>query len=192
MPHFFHNAKHKEYLSILNSIPSNELVLLDKDVNGVDHTMAVYQNFKLDIYHALVSTKERVKKYHQIKMVFPDITHHPVEIIEGVKEFCNKTKMSFSVIRDLENEKINSGTLYIVIEDPDLAKLIKKVRTTKFELGKQVGIISFNETDLKELLNITVITTDFQQMGESVGNMILRNQPDQLKNPFQIIVRTSL
>jgi DNA-binding transcriptional regulator YhcF (GntR family) len=31
MPHFFQNAKEKEYLSILNSIPSNELVLLDKD-----------------------------------------------------------------------------------------------------------------------------------------------------------------
>ena len=143
--------------------------------------MAVYQNFKYDIYYALVSTKERVKKYQQIKMVFPDITHHPVEIIEGVKEFCNKTTMPFSVISNLERETINSGTLYIVIEDPDLAKLIKKVRTTKFELGKQVGIISFNETDLKELLNITVITTDFQQMGESVGNMILKHQPDQLK-----------
>jgi DNA-binding LacI/PurR family transcriptional regulator len=161
-------------------------------VSGVDHTMAVCQNFKYDIYHALVSTKERVKKYHHIKMIFPDITHHPVEIIEGVKEFCDKMKIPFSVISNLEREKINSGTLYIVIEDPDLAKLIKKVRTTKFEIGKQVGIISFNETDFKELLNITVITTDFQQMGESVGHMILKNQPNQLKNPFKIIVRTSL
>jgi DNA-binding transcriptional regulator YhcF (GntR family) len=192
MPHFFRQAKEKDYLSIFNSIPPNELVLLDKNMSGVDHTMAVYQNFKYDFYHYLVSSKERVKNYQRLKMVFPGIMHHPVEIIEGVRDFCRKAKMPFSLISDLEGENINSGTLYIVIEDPDLAKLIKKVRTTKFKLGNQVGIISFNETDLKELLNITVITTDFQLMGESVGKMILTNRHDQIKNPFKIIVRASL
>ncbi len=192
MPHFFQHAKEKEYLPVLNIIPSDELVLLDKTIDNVPHSMAVFQNFKYDIFHALVSTREQVQKYQNIKMIFPEATHHPQEIIEGVTEYCNEAGQSFSIVPCVENEKIKSGTLYIVIEDTDLALLIKKVRQTKFQLGKQIGVISFNETVLKELLDITVITTDFQQMGESLGNMILKKQHAQIKNPFKIIVRNSL
>ena len=125
-------------------------------------------------------------------MVFPKETHHPTEIIDGVKKFCKESNKDFSVIKNIENKEFSAGTLYIVIEEPVLAKLIKMVRKTKFQQGKQIGIISFNESDLKELLDITVITTDFDQMGRSVANMILDRQHTQINNPFKIIVRNSI
>jgi DNA-binding transcriptional regulator YhcF (GntR family) len=193
MPHFFQHSKKKDYLPILNSIPANELVILDKKINGLqENVMGIFQNFKYDIYYALTSEVKRIKKYHHVVMIFPKETHHPVEIIAGVKKFCYETNKKFSVIKNLETEKITSGKLYIVIEENDLAKLIKKVRKTKFQTGKQIGIISFNESDLKELLDITVITTDFDKMGRTAATLILERNHSQVNNPFKIIVRNSI
>jgi len=193
MPHFFLHSKKKEYLSILNSIPENELVLLDKRIHGMNgNVMGIFQNFKYDIYYALNSVVKRLKKYPKVVMVFPKETHHPVEIISGVQKFCKENNKEFSVVKGLENKEIDPGTLYIVIEEAVLAQLIKMVRKTKFTHGKQIGIISFNESDLKELLDITVITTDFDQMGRSVASMILNRQHAQINNPFKIIVRNSI
>ena len=66
------------------------------------------------------------------------------------------------------------------------------VRNTKLNPGKEIGIISFNESDLKELLDITVITTDFNKMGRSAASMILKGEHSQINNPFKIIVRNSI
>ncbi|WP_185965281.1 hypothetical protein [Flavobacterium franklandianum] len=38
---------------------------------------------------------------------------------------------------------------------------------------KDVGVISYNETPLKALLGITVISTDFKGMGEAAAKIIL-------------------
>lgn len=193
MPHFFQYSKKKDYLPVLNSIPANELVLLDKKINGLHETvMGVFQNFKYDIYYALSSEAKRLKKYQRVVMIFPKETHHPLEIIEGVKKFCKETNKEFSLIKSSDEEEIKARTLYIVIEENVLAKLIKKVRVTKFKAGKQIGIISFNESDLKELLDITVITTDFYKMGQSVATMMLERDHSQINNPFKIIVRNSI
>jgi single-stranded DNA-specific DHH superfamily exonuclease len=59
-------------------------------------------------------------------------------------------------------------------------------------LGVDVGIISFNETVLKELLDITVITTDFELMGKNAGELILNPTCKQIKNPFKMIKINSL
>lgn len=45
--------------------------------------------------------------------------------------------------------------------------LIEKIIETKLEVGKQVGVISYNETPLKKIIlnGITTISTDFHLMG---------------------------
>ena len=51
MPHFFQHSKKKDYLPILNSIPTNELFLLDKKISGLEgNVMGIYQNFKYMIF----------------------------------------------------------------------------------------------------------------------------------------------
>jgi DNA-binding LacI/PurR family transcriptional regulator len=97
-----------------------------------------------------------------------------------------------TVVANAAHEVPEPGTAYIVTSEADLADLVKKVRQSTWQLGKHIGIISFNETVLKELLDITVITTDFEQMGRSAANMILQRNHQQVKNPFQMIRRGSL
>jgi DNA-binding LacI/PurR family transcriptional regulator len=60
------------------------------------------------------------------------------------------------------------------------------------KLGQDVGVISFNETTLKELLEITVITTDFETMGRTAAALLLDKKQIKIKNPFYTIRRKSL
>ena len=61
-------------------------------------------------------------------------------------------------------------------------------------MGKDVGVMAFNDTPLKEVLanGITVISTDHEQMGRSAATLILEGTIAQIKNPFGLIRRGSL
>jgi len=193
MPHFFHRSSKKEYIRVLRKIPDNQLVLLDKNVPELHNRhMAVYQDFKTDIYHALCSANDLLKKYGHLVIVFPSLSNHPKEIVEGVKQFCRENKKELSLLPRVDDDMPRKGVVYIVVSEADLAHLIKKARMAGYELGKDTGIISFNETVLKELLDITVITTDFEQMGRTVAELIIDRSFRQVKNPFHMIRRKSL
>jgi DNA-binding LacI/PurR family transcriptional regulator len=92
------------------------------------------------------------------------------------------------------NEKLQPGEAYIVAEDTDLVRLIKNCRNEKLKVGKDVGIISYNETPLKEILlgGISVISTDHSKMGETAARLILENREEKIRNPFSLIMRKSL
>jgi DNA-binding LacI/PurR family transcriptional regulator len=84
--------------------------------------------------------------------------------------------------------------VYFTLDDKDLIKLIKKLKQTPYKLGKDVGIISYNDTMLKEILEggITTISTDFKFMGSHLAKMLKENVFDQIENPKKIILRNSL
>jgi DNA-binding LacI/PurR family transcriptional regulator len=87
---------------------------------------------------------------------------------------------------------IKKGDLFITIEESDLVNLVKQIRDDEFVLGKEIGVISYNDTPLKELLGITVISTDFKVMGETAAKMILNGDKGKVKVPFNFIDRNSI
>ena len=93
-----------------------------------------------------------------------------------------------------ELTEVDAKQAYIVIEEIDLCNVIKKARGKNLQIGKEVGIISYNDSPLKEILldGITVITTDHNQMGETAARLILENSKEKIKNPFVLIRRGSL
>ena len=70
----------------------------------------------------------------------------------------------------------------------------KKIKQEKLILAKDIGVISYNETMLKEIVEggITTISTDFNLMGENLAKMVLNNQQVKIANPSGIILRKSL
>ena len=193
MPHFYHSVTSNDIIQILKNIPPGELVLLDKYLPELeDKCLSVHQDFREDINEALTSAIDLIDKYKSLKIVYSDGNSHPLEIIEGTTKFCETTGKDFSIIKNAESEELKPATVYIVLTESDLAHLLKKVRKSGYILGKEIGIISFNETIFKELLDVTVITTDFNQMGQSLADLILKKQTGQIKNPFTITRRNSL
>jgi DNA-binding LacI/PurR family transcriptional regulator len=168
-------------------------LLIDKGIPELGkQVMTVCQNFEDDIFTALDSAKNLFKKYNRIAVVFPTHTNYPLETIAGTKRFCNENGIDFSIFDNPEMEAIRKGTVYIVNAESDLAQLIKKMRQCNLKIGKDIGILSFNETVLKELLDITVVTTAFEQMGLLAAKMLWNRECKQIQTPFYLIKRKSL
>jgi DNA-binding transcriptional regulator YhcF (GntR family) len=194
MPHFYEQQELAD--ATIKKIPADKLIILDKDINNYHHKYAgVYQDFKNDIYEALESGLDLLKKYNKLVLVHPKIIPYPAEIKTGFRFFCSHHNFTFDTIHEIESDRgVKSGEAYIVIEETDLVNLIKICRSTSLEIGKDVGIISYNETPLKEILldGITVISTDHVKMGEIAATLILDNRKEKVKNPFLMIRRKSL
>jgi DNA-binding transcriptional regulator YhcF (GntR family) len=192
MPHFFDNANELEYLNILKRIPAGQLILVDKYLPQLNNVSAVFQDFRNDIYGALNEVTYHLAKYERVAVIFPFDRHHPPEIKDGIAQFCEENQKKFEVVSSVKLDELKKGTVYIVLAEDDLADLIKAVRITGNKLGKDIGIISFNETVFKELLDITVISTDFEEMGRKTAELMLQNKAAVIKNEFKIIIRKSL
>lgn len=193
MPHFFNGIDEREYLQTFRLIPNEKLLLLDKDLPQLDdEIMAVYQDFNIDIYNALKDAEDLLKKYDKGVLIFPEWSNHPKEVISGAKSYCTLTDKTFRIANEANKGLIKPKTFFIVTKEADLAELLKLIKSSNLKLGQDIGVISFNETVLKELLDITVITTDWEQMGATAGNLILNKNPQRIKNPFKLIKRGSL
>lgn len=194
MPHFYDN--NEEALQVINKIPKEQLLVLDKDLpQHTDDYAAVYQDFENDIMDALESGLKTLNKYEKLVYVHPNINPHPMEIVYGFRNFCMQNNFSYKIMHEIrEQEDIRRGEAYIVINESDLVNLIKSCQAKKLKVGKDVGIVSYNETPLKEILldGITVLSTDHSKMGETAARMILDQRSERLKNPFTLILRNSL
>ncbi|WP_066220346.1 GntR family transcriptional regulator [Formosa haliotis] len=201
MPHFKNdNLKHisitDKIVNSINKIPKEKLIILDNNkLNQVDASIEIYQDFENDIYNALVEGMKKIQKYKKVFLVYPNkaVYPYPRRILHGFRKFCVNHDMLFEIIDEVYEDMIlKENDLFITIEEPDLVNLIKQIRESEFVLGENIGIISYNDTPLKELLGITVISTDFKAMGETAAQMILNKKKGKIKNPFNFIERNSV
>lgn len=201
MPHFKdenlnHTSTTNKVISALNKIPNNRLIVLDNsqiEING--NYAALFQDFENDIYEALLEGKERLTKYDKLILVYPEkkVYPYPKRIMRGFKRFCGEQGFDFEILGEIyEDMELQSRDAYIIIEESDLVNLVRQVRKKNLTLGNDIGIISYNETPLKELLGITVISTDFNAMGETAAYMVLKNKKEKVKNVFRYIERNSV
>jgi DNA-binding transcriptional regulator YhcF (GntR family) len=180
---------------IINTIPKEKLLLLDQLLPGIDGDFAaVYEPFEKDIYAALEQMVDRLSKYQTIKIIFPDYTYHPKQIQEGFYRFCNQYAFNYEVVADVTKTEIAEGEVYISLMENDLVLLVEKIIETKLEVGKQVGVISYNETPLKKIIlnGITTISTDFYLMGQKAAELILAKSTKHIEVPFHLRLRDSL
>ncbi len=193
MPHFSSDSDKAVALKAIEKIPADELILLDKDLPEYTKLcLSVYQDFERDIFDALDELKDLLAKYHRLVLIFPNEAGYPREIISGFRQFCVNFTKDYQIKENSIDEVLVKQTAYLVVEETDLAELIKKSRQLDWQLGKDIGLISFNDTTLKELLEITVISTDFETMGRTVAALLLDKKQIKIKNPFFSIRRNSL
>lgn len=201
MPHFKdENMQHMgctdEILKTIHSIPNDKLIIMDRNLKSLSKDAArIYQDFTEDIYNALTTGFEKVKKYKKIILVYPSkaVYPYPKGIVTGFKRFCIQHDFDYEILDEIyDSMELQLKDLYITIEESDLVNLVKQSRDRHYKLGEDIGIISYNDTPLKELLGITVISTDFKKMGATAARIILDQEKVILKNDFNFIDRNSV
>lgn len=185
----------KKVCDTLAFIPKEKLILLDKQLQGLHgNYAAVYENFGKDIYLALSKMLDKLRKYDRIRLIFPNNCHYPEEIKTGFFSFCDDYVFDAKIISNIVSENIEVNTVYINLTEEDLVLLIKKVLVSPFKVGKDIGIISYNETPLKEVIldGLTTISTNFSEMGRTAAKLLINNSKQQIENRFEVTLRKSL
>lgn len=186
-------TKFDNILPILNEINGRVFILdqISDELKG--HFPAVFQNFEDDVYNALMSGVEKFKRYKKLIMVYPG-GKEPEGQYKGFLRFCKETKIEYELVQDIQYRKLNKGEVFIAISDDHLVKLIKESKASGLKLGQDIGLISYNDTSLKEVVadGITTISTDFKEMGRKLAELVLKKRNIQIENPSSLIIRNSL
>lgn len=197
------NHKYTDYIIMSGKFEGIETLLqsLSGRVFLLDHFhpelksdySSVAQNFERDTYEALVSGLHLIKKYRHIFMVQQE-EKEPVERYHGLKAFCEQYQFEHEYISRVGDRKIDEGDLFIVVKDQDLVDLLKQAAIQKMVVGSDFGIISYNDTPLKEILagGITTLSTDFKLMGQTLAKLINTKGICTIDNPWQLNIRQSL
>ena len=188
MPASFDNVGH-----ILQKLPDDRVYILDRLKPELSKYPVIYQDFEADMYEGLKTLSGLLEKYRRMVFVHPG-GKEPAERIPGFKRFCTEKKMDFKVVKSMVEISPLLYDVFLVPSDRTLVELIKIARESEFEIGENFGIISFNESMLKEVVagGITTISTDFPQMGRKLADMILHRSGSRLINRSGVIVRNSL
>jgi DNA-binding LacI/PurR family transcriptional regulator len=170
--------------------------LLDKKLEQIQGDyIAVYQDFQNDIYEALTQGIDLLKKYKKLIFILPqEKEKQALNIQDGFRKFCGLTKLKYDIIENHDFKDVIKGEAYISMDESDLVSIIKFSRNKNLKIGKDIGILSFNDTPLKEVLEdgISVISTNFARMGSLAAELILEKRRLKVRNEFSLIRRNSL
>lgn len=201
MPHFKnedlqHMGCTEDTLELIGQLPEDKLIILDRNIPDLMMNAGrIYQDFNEDIFNALSKGLDKLRNYSKVILAYPSkaVYPYPEGIVSGFKKFCYAHQFDFEVLDEIyEGMELQRKDLFIIIQEDDLVNLVKQVRDRNYQLGEDIGIISYNDTPLKELLGITVISTDFAKMGREAAQMILDGNRQVKKNDFNFIDRHSV
>jgi len=178
---------------VISKLPKDKVYILDRKKDDLSEYPVVYQDFEQDVYDALIDGLDLLRKYTKLIMIFPG-GKEPEGRMLGFQRFCNEKGFKSEIIRNVTNKEIKTGEAYFVPSDRNLVRLVKMASEKNLELGRDVGIVSFNDTVLKEVVagGITTISTDFQVMGQTLARMIQERSTEKLRNQSALIRRNSL
>lgn len=188
---------HEDVSEVLNLIPPEKRIIIDKKEDGLEGEYAmVYQDFQEEIYSSLIELKNKLSNYKDIVLVSQTKMYHRPYLLAGIKQFSNEFGMGFIDETTIRNDSFKKGNVYITLDayDNDLVAVIEKARVKEMVIGKDIGVISLNDTPVKKILEggITVISSDFVQMGKKAAEFVRSGQRKHIANPYKLIIRNSL
>lgn len=181
----------------VDKLVSNDLsylLIFDREQQYADPYSYLGQNFDTAVYECLKSGLSLIKKYRRFVLVTPRHIQHPEETFPIFGRFCKDHAIDCAVIPNWKQEPITQETAYFVVDDHDLIYVIEQSKAKNFTLGKDVGVLSYNETVVKRVLcdGITVISTDFIELGKRAAQYVRNPRKTQEIIPTRLIVRNSL
>ena len=192
LPHFRNeNASVSE---VIKKIPPEKVLIVDRFLDELKDYPVVYQEYDKDIQSALTIGLDLLRKYNRLNLVFPQSEYYPPYIVRGFRIFCQINGFAFNIIDRMEDTEICQGEAYIIVSDDDLYAFVRKMRQKNWILGRDCGVVAYNENQVKEILcdGITTISTNHEEIGQLAARMILTKKFERIKSPFQFIRRNSL
>jgi len=179
---------------LLGKIPPNKLLIVDRyEQLGSDYSY-VSQHFEKPTYQILTTLKNRLKEFDELVLFFRHDTDYPVGILKAFERFTKQHNIKLKVLNRYSTKALKKGKVFFTIGDIDLWELLKDCKKQNIQIGKEVGIISHNDSPAKEIIcgGITTISTDFALMGKQAAEFVLHRKKIQQIIPSTLLQRASL
>jgi len=187
-----------EALSALRELDAGATLLLDRRyrVDGVDFRF-VGQDHTGGTRVALETGVELIREYSTLRLVEPGRTElepFSAMIRDGASSFCRASGVPFTVEKDFDFSGIRADDVYLVVSERDLVSFVLACRRGGLEIGRDVGLIAYNDMDLREIIDtgVSSISTDFKRMGRLAAERVLDSGLPGEVIPTELKVRRSL
>lgn len=198
-PHFPLTAQiQRRVLNMLKKIPNRKLILLDRKMDLLKGNYgAIYQDFEHDVYRGLLQGKELLRKYNKVNTISTGGSLYSRFTEKGIAKFCKENKIKHQFYNLITPIQITRGEVYIVLNsqlDIELIEIIRIAKSKNFKIGEDIGIVSYNESPINEIIldGLTVLSTDFKEMGKLAAEMVVSGKLMKVWNKFDLIVRKTL
>jgi DNA-binding LacI/PurR family transcriptional regulator len=189
------NIDHRSVSPVLDKIDPNKLLVLDMGNTSGRKMNYLIQDFHTAVFQCLEKGLPQLNKYDELIMVYSEKdTPHPAESVTAVTQFCKNHQITFRKINRVNAVQFKKGQAWFVIRDADLVEVIKICRANKLKLGQDVGVLSYNDSPMKQIVGggISVMSVDFEKMGELAARFVKNKQPIEKVLPTFLTLRASL
>ncbi len=186
---------HKQVIPILDQLMEGRLLLIDRYVNMGANVPHVIQEFQTSTYALLINLKDRIEKYKRIEIFFrkDGESAYPPEILVACRRFCREQKIRLRVSERYLSGSLERDVLYLTVGDNDLWTLLEDCIDQGWELGRELGVLSHNESRIKKIVHggVSTWSTDFSRMAEEAARFVLERTPERVTIPTVFIDRES-
>ena len=185
-------------LKSLKRIPNRKLIILDNWPRTLQGQYGVvYQDMSNDIYDGLKEALDDLKRYNKLHVVTLPTSLYGSLIMAGVERFCADYSINVEFHYEITSDMMKRGGVYLLLNGQLGLGLVDAARTAKMqglEIGKDIGIISYNDSYLSEVIlgGLTTVSTDFAQMGRLAAEMVLSRDLRKVKCDFKFSRRNTL
>ena len=185
---------HPRIKNIIGRIPAYKVLLISRNDRLGQNYNCIVQDFFEGTLSALAAAHSSIKKYKKLNLSFPESSGHSETLKNGFLEYCSRFSMSNEVMGSLSENDILKNEAYLVIDDGDLIRLLEVSKNHGWRLGRDIGVISYNETPMKKVIRdgISVLSCDFSKMADEMAGFIKNQEAVQKNIPIEFIKRNSI
>lgn len=193
MPH--HLGEICDLTDLLKKIPSDRLIFLDGSTASTSRNCASVRFGCGEQLRTILETNAATfRKYHTLNFVTTDNEYIPADWYSAFLDFTEINELNGQVLDDVQEAPFQPGSAYLLVDDDDLITTIQDANRKGLKVGRDVGIVSFNDASYKAVLDggISVIKTDVATIGRNLASLISQHQKQTVRIPMQFIDRGSL
>ena len=163
-----------ESSDLLKKFPPEKTLIVDRFIEMPSEYSYISQEFEVSTFHRLEELYTGIKKYEKIILFYKSDSDYPVGIKNGFNKFINEYNLNGVIQKTHKPGNVKKKTLYFFISDSNLWQVLKDCKYANYKLGKDVGIITHNDNDFKEIIfeGITTISADFKKMAEDAATFV--------------------
>ncbi|MEM6768607.1 MAG: GntR family transcriptional regulator [Bacteroidota bacterium] len=184
----------EEAQALLSRFPDDKLLIIDRYQNLGEKVSCIAQEFEHSLSSVFESLLPHIQKFSQVILYFKEGLDYPKGIFYAVTDFCDVFDIPLLVYEEFEEQHMKPDQLFFTVGDTDLWQVLKASNAKDYEPGRDIGILSHNDSPVKEIIagGITTFSTNFNLMAEKAAAFILSRNHTNMIIPSELIRRKSL